>query len=121
MKSSIKTLLKLLLLMFLIPLCYLLYLVNHHKELLEEVSHPFIKECRSPRGCVIEPVGWRNDNDGKYYKDMMTYKATKEEFTIIKHIATDTHMVVTGGKNKPLSIEKFMDHEIDWKTYKVKD
>lgn len=87
--------------------------------MLEEDSKLFIAACNSPDGCIIEPKGWLKDENGIYDKDMMQYKATKYEFGIVKHIATDTYLLVRGGKNIALTIEQSMGDDIDWDNLKI--
>jgi hypothetical protein len=113
MKTLFKVFL-ILFIIFLIPCTYLQYLIYENSKMLEEDSKPFVAACNSSDGCIIEPKGWHKEDNGIYEKDMMEYKANKYQFRIVKHIATDTYLLVQGGKNTALTIEHLMDGDIDW-------
>ena len=90
---------------------------NYLKDFVEKFSH----SCKTIKGCLIVPDGewvetvaeksytpgnWLKPSQKVYQKAHMTYFANSEEFTLCWHIATDTYLIASGGKNREVIIEK---------------
>jgi len=76
---------------------------------LRDVCQPFVSACQQATGCIINPAGWKADQNGGYYNDGMEYNANHESFTVRWKIATDVSLIASGGRSKELAIRREVD------------
>ena len=96
----------------LILLCgmgYWNFRVYQKTKFLTELSQPFLAACQGSTGCIVAPDGWKPERNGDYYREMMMYSTHDDEFIIDWHIATDVHLVATGGKKNKLSVKRVVN------------
>jgi len=75
------------------------------------------EQCRSKAACPTEPSGWNSDGQrisrrdlGDWYKYIASYAYDPDSFTILVYRGPDVGNVITGGRNIPLSVERYIEN-----------
>lgn len=108
MKSTLKTLGVFILILSSIAV-YWNFEICKKTQYLHAYATPFYQACISKIGCIIDPEGWSKNTKTSYFKNNMEYSATKHNFELSWHIATDIYLVATGGIDQEIKIVRKVD------------